>query len=107
MGWRGRTFCCIGILIGSVSADAHPMGENSVNQYMLLRVAGDGVRVGYRIDFAENVTATEMRALDANSDGTVSGEEKAAYLKDRSEEWASRLTVAMDGKGATAKVGAV
>src|SRR4051794_28536776 len=106
MGWRSRTSSCIAILIGSVAV-AHPMGENSVNQYLLLRVQSDGVHVGYRIDFAENATATELRTLDANSDGTVSDEEHAAYLKDRTEEWASRMTTMVDGKEVAPKVSAV
>jgi nickel/cobalt transporter (NicO) family protein len=105
MVWKSRTFSCIVILIFSVRcASAHPLGDNSINQYLLLRIQPDGVHVSYRLDFAENLTAVELRSLDADHDGTVSDAERQAYLADHADEWASRITVSVNGKEHPAKV---
>ncbi|HZZ41450.1 MAG TPA: hypothetical protein VFE58_00805 [Tepidisphaeraceae bacterium] len=83
---------------------AHPLGENSINQYLLLRIQPDGLHVSYRLDFAENLTAIEMRTLDADHDGNVSDAEQKAYLADHADEWASRITVRISGKERKIKV---
>jgi hypothetical protein len=80
------------------------MGEGSVNQYLVLRIERDGLHLGYRIDFAETPAATELRALDANGDGTLSDTERQNYLAAHRDEWASRVTLTVNGKERDLKV---
>lgn len=105
MAWKRLTssFTVILILSG-LTANAHPLGDGSVNQYLVLRVERDALHVGYRIDFAETPTATELRALDADGDGTISDAERQKYLAGRQDEWASRITVTLNGKECDLKV---
>lgn len=97
MAWRNLTFCCITILIAN-AAMAHPMGENSISQYLMIRAGKDGLRIGYRMDFAENPTVIQLRELDADHNGTISETEQKAYLDAHGGEWASRISVKIDGK---------
>lgn len=105
MGWKRLTSCCTAILILSAPAlHAHPLGETSVNQYLVLRVEGDGLHIGYRIDFAETPAAQELRQLDADGDGTVSEAEQKKYLASRQDEWVSRVTMMVNDKECGLKV---
>src|SRR4029453_13847041 len=61
-------------------AEAHPLGNFTVNQYSRLEVGRDTMRVYYVVDMAEMPAFQERQAMDGDGDGQVSDAESAAYL---------------------------
>ncbi len=81
-------------------ATAHPMGNFAICHDSRFTAEGGTLRLRYVLDFAEIPTVTEMEALDANHDKTVTGAEEAAYLAAKVPEWRAKLTLTIDGKPA-------
>ena len=65
-------------------AEAHPLGNFTVNQYSRLEVGRDTVRVRYVVDMAEIPAFQERQAMDGDGNGQVSDAESAAYLAQQS-----------------------
>ncbi len=61
------------------TADAHPLGNFTVNLYSRLELYSDVIRVHYVLDMAEIPTFQEMDAVDTDGDDTVSDAEKERY----------------------------
>jgi hypothetical protein len=75
-------FALLGAL-PSGSADAHPMGNFSINHYSGLAVSHEEIRLRYILDFAEIPTFQEMQALDRDHDGEVTSAERDHYLSEK------------------------
>jgi len=84
--------------LGARSANAHPMGNFSINHYARFSARGSELNLRYILDFAEIPTADRMTALDKNADGKVSASEKSAYLQSEVGMFLRGLTLRMDGK---------
>jgi nickel/cobalt transporter (NicO) family protein len=61
-------------------AQAHPLGNFTINHYSSLAFAEETARITYILDFAEIPTLQQKARLDANGDGKLSDEEANAYL---------------------------
>lgn len=61
-------------------AEAHPLGNFTINHYTRLEFAGEDVRITYVLDLAEIPTFQQKGFLDTNGDGRLSHAESAAYL---------------------------
>src|SRR2546423_381375 len=79
------------VLCAERTAVAHPMGNFSISHYAGIRVERDGIRLQYRLDFAEIPSVQEMETLDSNKDGTVSDDERRAYLARKSQVFLNGL----------------
>jgi ABC-type nickel/cobalt efflux system permease component RcnA len=62
-------------------AQAHPLGNFTINHYSSLEFTEDTARVTYVLDFAEIPTLQQKARLDADGDGKLSEEEASAYLE--------------------------
>jgi ABC-type nickel/cobalt efflux system permease component RcnA len=62
------------------AADAHPLGNFTVNHYSLLHFADGAVRITYILDEAEIPTFQQMKQLDTDGDSQLSTAEASAYL---------------------------
>jgi ABC-type nickel/cobalt efflux system permease component RcnA len=71
------------LIVWPSAASAHPLGNFTINRYSRLEFAEDGVRITYILDFAELPTLQELRFLDTDGDGRLSGAEATAYLDER------------------------
>ncbi len=80
------------------SADAHPMGNFAICHYARLQADPSDMQVRYVIDMAEIPTLTEKETLDADHNGSVSPAEKSAYLAARAAQFASGVTLTINGK---------
>jgi nickel/cobalt exporter len=80
-------------------ADAHPLGNFTVNQYSGLRISPDGVAVDYVVDMAE-LPAFQARnqEIDANRDGTIAPAESAAFATSRCAGFASSFALKASGR---------
>src|SRR6185295_14616352 len=65
-------------------AEAHPLGNFTVNQYSRLEVGRDTLRVRYIVDMAEIPAFQERQSMDGDGDGQVSDAESASYLAHQS-----------------------
>jgi nickel/cobalt exporter len=61
-------------------AEAHPLGNFTINHYSRLEFADGQTRITYVLDLAEIPTFQQKRLLDTNADGDLSEAEAAAYL---------------------------
>jgi nickel/cobalt exporter len=76
----GGALVALGVLAGPAGrADAHPLGNFSVNQYEGLTLRPDKVEVAAVVDIAEIPTLQERTGVDADHDGMVDDAERAGY----------------------------
>jgi nickel/cobalt exporter len=61
-------------------AQAHPLGNFTINHYSRLEFADEKARIDYVLDFAEIPTFQQKGKLDPNEDGELSDAETRAYL---------------------------
>lgn len=62
-------------------AEAHPLGNFTINHYSQLEFADGEARITYVLDFAEIPTVQQKGRLDTDDDGKLSDEEADAYLE--------------------------
>ncbi len=79
------------VLLPASPASAHPLGNFSVNQYLGLTLHADRVDATVAVDFAEIPTLQDRAVVDADSDGTVSDGERAAYASTTCTEFAGAV----------------
>src|SRR3954452_7985306 len=77
-------------------AEAHPLGNFTVNQYSRLEVGRDTVRVRYIVDMAEIPAFQERQAMDGDGDGQISDAESAAYLAQQAPALIGGLRLAVN-----------
>jgi nickel/cobalt transporter (NicO) family protein len=68
------------LLAGSAAAQAHPLGNFTINLYDGLTVRADGIDVDYVVDMAEIPAFEEKQTIDRNGDGSLDPAETAAYV---------------------------
>ena len=78
-------------------ADAHPLGNFTINRYSRLELYSDVIRVRYVLDMAEIPTFQEMGAIDTDGDGQPGVEEKEAYLASAEPELLRNLHLTVNG----------
>jgi nickel/cobalt transporter (NicO) family protein len=62
-------------------AQAHPLGNFTINHYSSLQFTGENARITYVLDFAEIPTLQQKARVDTDGDGKLSEEEANAYLE--------------------------
>ena len=67
-------------LLSSKGAEAHPLGNFTINHYSRLEFAHEKAQIDYVLDFAEIPTFQQKGQLDPNGDGELSDAEARAYL---------------------------
>lgn len=80
------------------AADAHPLGNFTVNRYSRLELYSGVIRVRYVLDMAEIPTFQEMGGIDGDGDGRASETEGATYLAAKGEELRRNLSLSLDGE---------
>src|SRR3954463_9002180 len=83
------------LLAGSGAAQAHPLGNFTINLYDGLIVRADGVDVDYVVDMAEIPAFEEKQTIDANGDGTLDQPETVAYVDNTCQRLADGVAVAV------------
>ncbi len=76
-------------------AQAHPMGNFSVNHYSKLTIDKDGITVRYFIDLAEIPTYQELQQADLTPEDSAG---IARFLAARAKELRSGLSLTLDGR---------
>ena len=81
--WSWLLACLAFALFASLiprEAQAHPLGNFTINHYSRLEFADEKARIDYVLDFAEIPTFQQKGRLDPNDDGKLSDAEGRAYL---------------------------
>jgi nickel/cobalt transporter (NicO) family protein len=78
-------------------ADAHPLGNFTVNRYSRLDVYADAVRIRYILDMAEIPAYQELPAIDTNGDDDLTSSENQAYVGRKAQEIAGNLRLTVNG----------
>jgi nickel/cobalt exporter len=68
------------ILSSPKEAEAHPLGNFTINHYSRLEFADEAAQVTYVLDLAEIPAFQQKRLLDTNGDGNLSDTEARSYL---------------------------
>jgi ABC-type nickel/cobalt efflux system permease component RcnA len=79
-------------------AEAHPMGNFSINHYSGIVVGEKEIRVRYILDLAEIPAFQEIQEIDTDRDKTVSPSEQEAYLDQKAQSLASGLVLKVAGE---------
>jgi len=78
-------------------AEAHPLGNFTINRYSRLELYSDAVRIRYVLDMAEIPAFQEMPAIDTDGNGELTASENAAYLARKQEEIVANLGLVANG----------
>jgi nickel/cobalt transporter (NicO) family protein len=82
---RGWMLSCLAFAVFASliprEAQAHPLGNFTINHYSSLQFAEETARITYVLDFAEIPTLQQKARLDSDADGKLSEEEANAYLE--------------------------
>jgi nickel/cobalt transporter (NicO) family protein len=81
---RGWLFACLALALFASfiprEAQAHPLGNFTINHYSRLEFADEKAHVDYVLDYAEIPTFQRKAQLDPNDDGELSDAEARSYL---------------------------
>ena len=79
------------------TANAHPLGNFTINLYSRLELFSDVIRVHYVLDMAEIPTFQEVEAVDTDGDDVVSDGEMARYAAQMAEDIRGDLYLTANG----------
>jgi nickel/cobalt transporter (NicO) family protein len=79
-------------------AEAHPLGNFTVNQFSRIAVGREDVRIHYVIDMAEIPALQTIQQIDVNGDRQVGADEELTYLDTQIRELPQGLALLLDGK---------
>jgi nickel/cobalt transporter (NicO) family protein len=85
------------VLLGSGAAEAHPLGNFTINLYAGLTVGSHAIAVDYVVDMAEIPTFEERRTIDGNHDGQVDAAESSSYESSQCARLADGLAITLGG----------
>jgi ABC-type nickel/cobalt efflux system permease component RcnA len=79
------------------NAQAHPMGNFSINHYSGLEITPGEIRLRYILDFAEIPAFQEIQEIDADRNGAMSAIERERYLSKKIGMIATGLILNVNG----------
>ncbi len=85
---------------GPQAAQAHPLGNFTINRYSRIELAPDGIYVRYVVDMAEIPAFQEIAVIDSDRDGQVGEAERERYLEQKVEELRRGLRLSINGAAA-------
>jgi len=77
-------------------AEAHPLGNFTINHFARLEVDTEQINIHYVVDMAEIPTFQELQRVDADNDGSPSSEELNAYLDRIAAQYADGILLNID-----------
>ena len=91
---------CLVVQVGH----AHPLGNYSINQYLMLDLRGERPGIYYLLDLAEIPSFSELDLIDPNFDSEVSEQEVDNYLDDKVPELIECIQFNRAGEPVSVKV---
>jgi nickel/cobalt transporter (NicO) family protein len=101
VSWRRRvavvTLLVVGVLMAPLSAQAHPLGNFTINTSAVLIVRADEIVVDYVVDMAEIPAFQARQRTDRSGDGRISAQESASFRSDMCAQLVDGLSLGVDG----------
>ncbi|MBA2274685.1 MAG: hypothetical protein H0W21_12420, partial [Actinobacteria bacterium] len=88
----------ISLTVAAPAAQAHPLGNFTINRSSALAISTDRVTVLYSVDMAEIPTFQEKPRIDADGDGDLAGEELDGYAQRLGRSLIQEVTLTADGE---------
>ena len=85
------------LVAGAGSAQAHPLGNFSINRFSGIEVSRDSISIHYAVDMAEVPTFQRRDELDVDGDGETSEQELATFAARAARDLAPNLSLRADG----------
>jgi nickel/cobalt exporter len=85
------------VLLTSGAAEAHPLGNFTINLYAGLTVGAHGIDVDYVVDMAEIPAFEAQRAIDRDRDGTIGAAESSTYTAETCAHLSEGLAITVGG----------
>ena len=79
-------------------ANAHPLGNYSINQYLLLDLRNEVPEIYYLLDMAEIPSFPELDLIDSDFDSVVTDTEENSYLKAKIPPLVEKIHFSISGK---------
>lgn len=79
-------------------ADAHPLGNFTINHYSRIDVLETGIELYRVLDMAEIPALQERQKIDVNDNGEVDAAENAAYASAKSTDLREHVTLRVNGQ---------
>ncbi len=99
----GWLLACLALAVFALllprEAQAHPLGNFTINHYSSLEFAEKTARITYVLDLAEIPTLQQKARLDADGDGKLSNKESDAYLDAELPSLVEGLRLRVGGEG--------
>jgi nickel/cobalt transporter (NicO) family protein len=83
-------------LFWMLPANAHPLGNFTINHYAGVQIAPDGVEIDYVLDMAEIPAFAEINQLDTNRNRKTESVEAVEYASQKCQEANSHLQLLID-----------
>ena len=93
-----KTTLLLLLLLGAIAARAHESPIDHVERELDLSVKDGQLCLGYRLHYTDRALVMQLLAMDANGDGKLNDEERAAYFTDFAQKLADSFSVQVDGK---------
>lgn len=85
------------VIMPPIPAQAHPLGNFTINQYSRLEPGGTLLRLRYVVDMAEVPAYQTIQVIDTNADRQVSEAEQTAYLDREAPALLSGIQLTLNG----------
>jgi ABC-type nickel/cobalt efflux system permease component RcnA len=86
------------LVVAGPAANAHPLGNFSVNRAASLEISTDGVVLRYAIDMAEIPTLQLRDTIDADGDGKLASSELRHFAEDSADRIDDAVSLDADGE---------
>lgn len=90
--------CVLGLGVFLPRAAAHPLGNYSINQYLLLNLRGSVPEIYYLLDMAEIPSFPEPDLIDTDFDSIVTDTEENTYLNTRVPPLVEKIRFTLSGR---------
>ena len=94
-----KFFCCLYSLV--LAALAHESPIDHVDSRLAFAVSGDTLELRYRFRQTQREALLQLRAMDTNNNGRISGAEREGFFKQTGERLAGRLKLKAAGSEMT------
>jgi ABC-type nickel/cobalt efflux system permease component RcnA len=85
-------------------ADAHPLGNFTINRYSRIEIYSDAVRIRYVLDMAEIPAFQELGNIDVDGDGAPTESDSNEYLATKAQDLIAGIRLTVDGESRLLKV---
>jgi ABC-type nickel/cobalt efflux system permease component RcnA len=95
---RKLIFIFVFLFVFAVFADAHPLGNFSINQFSRVEIEKNRIRIRQVLDLAEIPTFQESQKIDADRNGELSRSELDAYVETLTPGYLKNLNLSVENQ---------